>query len=229
MTRDEARAVAGKQWDGLAHEYKVLLEPRDLGRLLAALELLPAAGKARRVWLFDTPKRELKRAGLTLRLKQKNKGADFTVKARPVLLPLLKGAWLRSRDLELEADIVDGHRLLSAAVERDVALPFAPAARTLSPLQRALVAQLAQTTLPFERLRQTRAAEVTVWKAEPLVVERWRLPGGGTALEVSATVPGAQLQPLRLWLDLFLETAKVRRARAQRTKVEALLSTLPRR
>lgn len=229
MTRAEARAVARKEWERLPHEYKLLLEPRDLPRLLDALEKAPGAGKRRRVWLFDTPSRELKATGLTLRLREKNKHADFTVKARPVLLPLLKGAWLRSRALELEADIVDGYRLLSAAVEREVTLPFVPTAGTLSPLQRALVAELAQTAVPWPRLRQTRAAEVTVWKAEPLVVERWRLPGGGTMLELSATVGGGELQPLRLWLDLLLEKARVRRARAQRTKVEALLSTLPRR
>lgn len=223
MTRAEAAAVARRQWDKLPHEIKVRLEPKDLQKVLDAAQVPASLGKRRRVWLFDTPGRTLAKCGLTLRLRHKKKDADFTVKVRPVVPGALKGRWLRSRLLELEADVLGSSRLLSAAVERPVAKTEPKV--VLSPLQRALLDEVARVGLP-DGLRPTLPAEVTVWKLPGLVLERWELPRGGVALEVSTTVPGESFRAQASWLDLFLETAKVRKAKAQATKTEALLRTL---
>jgi hypothetical protein len=227
VTRGEAEAVARRQWDVLPHELKVSLIPADLPRLLEAIELSPAQSKRRRLRLFDTPSRRLAKVGVTLRLREKKASAELTVKVRPVVPSLVKGRWLKSRTLELEADVVGDRILLSASVCRPLSIPPTSIDRgVLSPLQHALLAELAEVEVPFADLKPTRPAEVTVWKKNPLVIELWKLPGGGQTLEVSATVPGTQLLPLRLWLDLLLETAKVRRARTQTTKTETLLKTL---
>jgi hypothetical protein len=223
VTRDEAAAVARRDWDKLPHELKVSIEPADLQRALDAAEVPFSSGKRREVWLFDTPQRALGKCGLTLRLRHKKKDADFTVKVRPVLLNRLEGRWLKSRRLELEADVVGGRRLLSAAVER--AVPKAAPRVELSPLQRALLREVARVDLPAG-LRPTLSADVTVWKLPGLSLERWDLPRGSAVLEVSTTVAGDLFQAQALWLDLFLERAGVRKAKAQRTKTEALLRTL---
>jgi hypothetical protein len=233
MKRELAQAIEKKDWEQLPHELKISLQPDDLDKLLAAAMLSKTDCKERKIWLFDTPDRAMKKCGVTLRLRKKKKGGDFTVKVRPVLVARLQGRWLKAQKLEVEADVVDGGPLLSAALEHELAPgkviesaddAFRPA--LLTPLQKAMLWELADFELPVAKLQRTQPAEARVWRTGNLVIEYWALPKGTDALEVSSTVSGSQLQPTRLWLETLLDAAKVRRAKVQATKTEQLLKTL---
>ena len=221
----------------LDRELKLSLAPRGLGRVLRLLGLRAADGKARRVWLLERPGRPLARDGVVLRLRASGKKGDATVKLRPVSLDRLRGSWARAGALELEVDVVGGRGLPSAALERElpkatVAAALRPgrAALAFSPLQRRLVTEVGGVALDWTALRPTRPAQVTRWKArapfaaEPLVLERWRLPGGRSALELSTTVPPSRAVPARRELEAFLRGTGVARAARQASKAQALLS-----
>ena len=233
MNKQLGAALQSGDWDKLPHELKLCLEPDDLGKLLAA-SMLPADDcKHRKVWLFDTKAHDLAHAGLTLRLRKKKKGGDFTAKVRPVKPERIVGRWLTARTLEVEADVVGKKRVLSASVTRDLApgKVVESADETLrdgllTPLQRQMLADLSATELPLGSLRRTEPAEARVWHSGQLVIEFWELPNRGEALEISTCVTGHKLALTRAWLESMLEKAGVREAKEQATKSQRLLKTL---
>ncbi len=130
MSDETATGEGGARLDGI--EIKVTVGISGLARAMEALGLDPGSAVRRRIWFCDVasaggvdPKPVLLGERLILRLREtEGKGADSTVKFRPVDPPPLLAHWRHVRqvdggELRVEGDWVGERKLVSASLVAD--------------------------------------------------------------------------------------------------------------
>jgi hypothetical protein len=200
----------------------------DSTKLVSALNLAEK-GKPATVWLFDTPGLDLDRNGLRLRLRERGKLADLTLKVAgqdcsKVDASLVGGQGKCEADLHGDSfeDVVSLERrldrrslnaLLGPEARRGAAL-----AHTLSTLlttnQRNMIGAkrgvAAPAPLPPE-IKRLGPSIVRAYRAagQPYVVEVWALPGGERFAELSQKVPRETALARRTELEAKISAAGV--------------------
>jgi hypothetical protein len=183
--------------DALAVEVKAIFPARPLEDWLATL----SGRQDRRVWFFDSPAQDLRRAGLVLRLRAGEKKGDFTVKVRGVgvsdelLHELQTNAPAQDQELEQEIDVSRDQEVPALALSADDRAWSMGALGDDPPGPRALLTHLqtqlyagARPPVALDSLRRWGPVEAARWKVPlpglELVVERWAA-GGAAVVELS--------------------------------------------
>jgi hypothetical protein len=183
--------------DALAVEVKALFPAAPLEGWLRTL----GEAQGRRVWFFDSPAQDLRRAGVVLRLRAGEKKGDVTVKVRGVGIPdellheLHTNAPAAGQELEQELDVSRDQEVPALALSADSRAwsiedlgddPPGPRA-LLTPLQLQLYAG-ARPPVALDSLRRWGPVAAARWKVPlpglDLVVERWSA-GGAAVVELS--------------------------------------------
>ncbi|TCK24412.1 hypothetical protein [Pseudonocardia endophytica] len=226
--------------EGLPVELKVLLTV-DSRRVVhdAADGLLPG----RSVHYFDTPRLDLSRRGVVVRLRSvgEHRG-DATVKIRRGAPARLPKPLRRHRDLAVEIDTLPDARHWSAALRKEIpadALQDVLRGRrelgdVLSGSQRMLYGALPRGGPDLCRLRRVGPVRVrrlrlaTLDCGSRVVAETCRYPDGSRLVEVSAKCPAAMAAVAATEFTALLRALHVDTAPEQRTKTSTALDLLAR-
>lgn len=221
-------------------ELKVLLTDESR-RVVRDAARSPLPGRS--VHYFDTPRLELARRGVVVRVRSVGRcGGDATVKLRratPVRLPKpLRG----HHALAVEVDTLPDERHWSAALRREVspgALQDVLSGRrslgdVLSSAQRRLYRSQPHGGPPLRRLRSVGPVHVRRLELARLdcgsrvVAETCRYPDGSRLVEVSAKCSASQAVRAAEEFTALLEDLRVDSAPEQHTKTRAALRLLAR-
>ena len=178
----------------------------DAAQVVRALELTSESPEPVRVWLFDSPALELHRAGLRLRLREKGKRGELTLKAAGQDCSTVDPKRLEPDD-KCEADLHgeqfdDVISLTRRLGKRDRAALLAPEAARGAPVEAALTKALTGNQRAFLDEQRRSAGKNALLPAdiarlgpssvrayrrsgEAFVVEVWTLPGGQEFVELS--------------------------------------------
>jgi hypothetical protein len=226
--------------EGPPVELKVLLTV-DSRRVVhaAARELLPG----RSVHYFDTPKLDLARRGVVVRLRSVgDRRGDATVKLRRAAPARLPKPLRRHRDLAVEIDTLPDARHWSAALRRELpadALREVLRGRrclgdVLSGSQRRLYGAQPDGGPDLRLLRRVGPVRVRRLKLATLdcgsrvVAESCRYPDGSRLVEVSAKCPSTVAARAAAEFTALLRALHVDTAPEQRTKTRTALELLAR-
>jgi hypothetical protein len=219
----------------------------DPALLIPALQLAEK-GKPTAVWLFDTPALDLDRRGLRLRLRERGKHAELTLKVAGQNCPRVDATLLGRAgkcEADLHGDAFDDVVSLDSTLERrslDLLLapntpsgaPLAQALTTvLAPNQRAMLGAQheiwAPALLPPE-IRRLGPSIVRAYRpaGERYVVEVWTLPGGQKFVELSQKVPRETALARRVELEAKITATGVPICADQLSQARNKLSILAR-
>ncbi|MCY1005729.1 hypothetical protein OV079_09160 [Nannocystis pusilla] len=231
-----ARATAGIE----AVEVKQTVAAHAHARALAVLGLQPQEALWRRLFFYDTPALDLHAGGVVLRARSTaGEPDDSTVKIRPVD-PIRVERWRGVPGFKLEADIVGTTVIRSASftsrqggAEIDaVARGERSIAKLFSQAQEAFLRALAPTPVELAELLPLGPVHVRRWQVRHaglphrVCAEAWRMPDGGSLLELSIKADPAAAAAASAGFSGFLAELGIAVREAPEAKTRTALTSL---
>lgn len=231
-----ARATAGIE----AVEVKQTVAAHAHARALAVLQLRPQEALWRRLFFYDTPGLDLHRCGVVLRARATvGEPDDSTVKIRPVD-PSRVERWRGVPGFKLEADIVGTTVIRSASFTvrqgRDeidaVARGERAVAKLFSQAQEAFLRALAPEPIELSELLSLGPVHARRWQVRHpglphrVCAEAWRMPDGGSLLELSIKADPAAAASASAGFSGFLAELGIAVSETPEPKTRTALSSL---
>ncbi|MDC0723114.1 hypothetical protein [Nannocystis bainbridge] len=231
-----ARATAGIE----AVEIKQTVAATGHARALAVLGLRPQGALWRRLFFYDTPGLELHAGGVVLRARATvGEPDDSTVKIRPVD-PARVERWRGTPGFKLEADIVGAAVIRSASLTsrqgrteiEAVARGERAVAKLFSQAQEAFLGALAPSPVALAELLSLGPVHVRRWQVrhpglpQRICAEAWRMPDGGSLLELSIKADPAAAASAAAGFSGFLAELGIAVREAPEPKTRTALTSL---
>ncbi len=203
-----------------------------------ALRMDPLDAQIRQVVFFDTPKLDLNKHGLVVRLRRiQGKPADTVVKLRPVVPSELPKALRKEPSFGIELDAMPGGFVCSGSMKaegddaavKDAMEGLRPLSKVLTKQQRALFTAHAPDGLALNDLSALGPINVLKLKFTPtllrrrLVAELWLYPDGSRILELSTKCAPDQAFGVAAELRVYLSEHGIDLGAEQQTKTKTAL------
>jgi hypothetical protein len=180
-------------------ELKLTVLDSDHRSAIRALDMDVLDAELRQIMFFDTPDLKLNRAGVVLRARRMSKGADTTVKLRPLKVAAVSEDVRHSESFSVEVDAMPGAVVCSGSLKgkadnteaKLVLEERRPIRKLFSPEQRAFFKKHAPKGLAFDSLEVFGPINGVRLKWTPsgftriLAAELWFYPDGSRLLELS--------------------------------------------
>jgi hypothetical protein len=219
-------------------ELKLTVPELNRRSTVTALGMDPLDAQIRQVFFFDTPKLALDQHGVVVRARRiQGKGADSTVKLRPVVPAKLPTKLHESPQFTIELDALPGSFVCSGSLKSapditDVSNVVAgkkPLHMLFSKEQRQLFANYAPPDIDLDKLSVLGPIFVLKLKLKPkvfgrgLTAEMWLYPDGSRILELSTKCIPTEAFQVAAEARTFLAASGVDLSGEQQTKTRKAL------
>lgn len=224
-----ARTVSGVD----SVEVKATIAHAQVEGALARYGLAVDNDQERYIYFFDTPQRELLKAGVIARARRVVGGQhDSTVKFRPIVPTSVSAEWANLAGFKLEADASETGVVRSASLTLPVAKGLikrvAAGDESISALfakkQTKFLNAIGRQTIDFNKLTIIGPLEAHRWQFKdpscpwPITAELWRRRDGAQLMEASIRLPAIQAAFAIAGFMAFLAEAGADRDQEQQTK-----------
>ncbi len=214
-------------------EIKATVAHAQVEDALARFGLNVDNDQERYVYFFDTPQRELLKAGVIARARRVVGGQhDSTVKFRPVAPTSVSAEWANLPGFKLEADASEAGVVRSASltlpVEKGLIKRVAAGSESINALfakkQTKFLNAIGRQTIDFDKLTIIGPLEAHRWQFKdpacpwPITTELWRRRDGAQLMEVSIKLPPIQAAFAIAGFMAFLSEVGADREQQQQTK-----------
>ncbi len=221
-----------------AIEIKITASAKDEDVVRAALVAEDVEAERREIYFFDTQGLGLFEAGLVLRARLVEDGADdSTVKLRPVDPERLSDRWKQTEGFEVELDAVGDKPICSAKLTvdldrgeiKEVAAGDREIRKLFSEAQEELIHEFGPADMRWDDLDVLGPVDVRKWEVEPegfpheVTIEEWVLPDRSDLVELSLKVEPDEAAEVKARFVEFLTEKQLDAEGDQQTKTRAAL------